>query len=100
MAAEKDIARQQELKAFCENVGAFFSADDPPHVLMLKFAKLIEVNPEIAGQLERVNHLIGHLSTTRSLQISFKEDVNAVPPESAPNPVVQGALRDKAAQRP
>ena len=84
LAAEKDIARQQELKAFCENVDAFFSADDPPHVVMLKFAKLIEVNPEIAGQLERVNSLIERLNTTRSLQISFKEDANAASPESTP----------------
>lgn len=74
LSAEKDIARQQELKAFCENVDNFFSADDPPHVMMLKFAKLIEVNPEIAVQLEKVNKLIGQLAATKSLQISFQEE--------------------------
>lgn len=73
LAAEKDIARQQELKLFQENVERTFSADDRPEVVLLKMAKLLQSNPEIAAQLNKVNSVLDRLASERNCHVTFRE---------------------------
>ena len=71
LAVEKDIARQQELRLFQENVERTFSADDRPEVVMLKMAKLLQSNPDIAAQLNKVNGVLERLASNRNCQVTF-----------------------------
>lgn len=77
IAAERDIARQQELKLFQENVERTFSLDDRPEVVLLKMAKLLESSPEIAAQLSKVNGLLERLASERNCQVTFREPDDA-----------------------
>ena len=72
LAAEADVAKQQELAAFCENVDTIFMTTGRPEAAMLKLAKLLETNPEIAAQLDKVNAIMGRLAQTKNCQITFK----------------------------
>lgn len=69
LAAERDLAKQQELRAFCETVEKSFGGDDPPHVLALKLAKLLEINPEIANQLDKVQGILQGLDRNKGCRI-------------------------------
>jgi hypothetical protein len=62
ISAEKDIAKQSEIRAYIENVDAIFNDSSSKQAAMLKLAKLLEANPEIETQLQKVNDLINTLS--------------------------------------
>ena len=65
ISAERDVAKQLELKQFCENVEDIFAPNDSPHAMVLKMAKLLETNPEVAAQLDRVNAVLDKLARER-----------------------------------
>lgn len=72
-AAEKDRARQESLKKFCENVEGVFKPDDSREITMLKFAKLLETNPELAQQLDKVNDIIERMAEQKGFRIEPKK---------------------------
>lgn len=72
LSAERDVAKQEELRIFCETVDKSFAPDDSPHVVKLKLAKLLETNPQIANQLEKVNEIIDSLNRSKGCLISIE----------------------------
>lgn len=72
-SAEKDVANQQALSQFCANVDNIFTPGDSPHATMLKMAKLLESNPEIAAQLDQVNSILDRLASTRGCLIAAQK---------------------------
>lgn len=74
LSAEKDVTKQQELRQFCENVENIFSPSDSPHATMLKMAKLLETNPGIAAQLDRVNAVLDRLASEKGCLITYKKN--------------------------
>jgi hypothetical protein len=73
IAAERDLLRQQELRAFCETIDSVFKSDDSQLVSSLKMAKLLETNPELAAQLEKVNAVLDRLNAQKSCRIEFRQ---------------------------
>lgn len=69
LAAEKDLIKQEQFRTFCETVDKSFSANDPQQNVMLKLAKLLETNPEIGNQLEKVNEIIHKLRQDKECRI-------------------------------
>jgi len=71
IAAERDQLRQKEFDDFCKTIDQHFSGEESPELLVLKFAKLLQTNPEIVDQIEKVNSLIQSLSLNYSTNIKF-----------------------------
>jgi hypothetical protein len=71
LAAEADLIRQQQLKQFCENIDSHFTKNDSPQSSALKFAKLLETNPDLLAQLQKVQMIVEQLAVSRGCLISF-----------------------------
>jgi hypothetical protein len=79
LAAEADLKRQQATKEFQDNVDRVFSDDGlPPAAKKLKLAKLIESNPDLEKQLDKVEKIIERLSTKGGI-IQIVQDPQALP---------------------
>lgn len=75
IAARKDVLRQEEVKQFNDIINDIFADDGlPPGAKAFKLAKLIEKNPQIGAQLEKVKGIIGELSLKRGLNIDVEGD--------------------------
>lgn len=72
LAVEKDIAKQQEMKDFCANLDEIFDPTAPERINILKLAKLMETNPELATQIEKVNQLMERLEKEKGCFIAFE----------------------------
>lgn len=84
IAAKSELARQKALKEFGAMVDDVFADDKIPEtVRALKLAKLIEKNPEVAAQLEKVKEIIEKLASTRGLSVEAVDDYNKELPEEA-----------------
>ena len=69
---ETDVARQEVVRKFNENVEEIFKDDGlPPAAKKLKLAKLIEQNPDLEKQLEKVHALVDELAWKRGTQIQI-----------------------------
>lgn len=83
-AAKSDVARQHAVKLFGENVDAIFQDDDLPDAAKnLKLMKLIESNPDLMKQWEKLQALLGHLHVNRGVSIEplESEAIHATFPE-------------------
>lgn len=74
IAAEKDRLRQDTLQKFNENLDSVFKPEDPREITMLKMAKLLEANPDLEKQLDRVNEIIARLGAQNGTRIAFKSE--------------------------
>ena len=72
LAVEKDIAKQQEMTDFCANLDEIFDPTAPERINILKLAKLMETNPELATQIEKVNQLMERLEKEKGCFIAFE----------------------------
>ena len=61
LSAKRNLVRQEELKLFCEIVSEHFSDADTNAIINLKMAKLLETNPDIERQIDKVNTLISKI---------------------------------------
>ena len=73
IAAEREVTKQEELRRYQENVENTFRPSDSPEVTILKMAKLLQMNPEIADQLAKVNAVLERLARQRQCRVAFKE---------------------------
>jgi len=77
IAARTDIMRQQEAREFNALVNDIFADNGLPWTAKkLKFSKLIENNPEIIKQMEKVNYLIEKLAMEKELNIGISREPN------------------------
>jgi len=74
---EKDILKQQEVKEFVALVDDIFAKDDLPlPAKMLKIAKLLEANPQIMMQLEKINDFLEKIGLEKEFQIDFTQKIS------------------------
>lgn len=75
IAARKDLTRQKEVKEFCNIVDVIFADDGlPPGAKALKLAKLMEENPQVAAQLDKIKDLIEKLALSKGLNIEVVDE--------------------------
>ena len=75
IAARKDRTRQQEASEFNAIIDDIFSDDSlPAGAKMLKLAKLMEKNPQLASQLRKVKEIIEELGLKTGLSIEVEAD--------------------------
>ena len=73
--ANADLLRQQAAAKFIENVRDLASLG--PLQQTLAMAKVLEENPDIAEQLDRVHDLIEHLGVTKGLVVEQRGEAPA-----------------------
>ena len=77
IGTERNLTRQEELKLFCEIINEHFSDADTEAKIQLKMAKLLETNPEIEKQLNKVNSIITKLKNKGAkILIADANDIN------------------------
>lgn len=82
IAARKDITRQKEVREFNIIIDDIFKDDTlPPGAKALKLAKLIEKNPQVAKQLQRVKDIIENLALKKGFNIGVVDDSQKSLPE-------------------
>ena len=66
--SRKCLTQQEEVKEFCCTVDSIFADDGlPPVVKALKLAKLMEKNPRLLSQLEKVRDVLDKMSRNELL---------------------------------
>ncbi|MDP2448021.1 MAG: hypothetical protein Q8M93_07275 [Polaromonas sp.] len=82
IAAEKDVAKQEALRIFCQTVDSTFGSEDP-NAYALKLAKLLETNPEMANQLSKVQGILATLQQQKGCHVIFESPSKLIesPPE-------------------
>lgn len=73
IAAEKSKIQQEELTEFCNTVDNHFMEADDDTKIKLKMAKLLETNPEIGNQLDKVNSILESLQSKRGVRVSIQD---------------------------
>jgi len=74
IAARKDLTKQQEASEFNKLIDDIFADDGLlPGVKALKMAKLMEKNPKIATQLDKVKDIIEKLALKKGLNIEVED---------------------------
>jgi hypothetical protein len=83
---KKRILDQQEIHEFSKAVNEIFTNDGiPAEGKALKFAKLIEKNPQIVEQWDKVKYVMEQLSLTRGCKVELVDDTKtskALPTET------------------
>ena len=75
ISARKDLLKQQEVKEFNSIIDEIFKSDGlPPAAKMLKLAKLVENNPQIMIQINKVKELFEKLHLEKSMDIEFMNE--------------------------
>jgi len=75
IAARKDVTRQEEVKEFCSIVDGIFADDGlPPGAKALKLAKLMEENPQVAAQLDKIKDLIEKLALNKGFNVEVVDE--------------------------
>lgn len=70
--AEIRVKNQKEVKKFNQNIDDIFANDGlPASAKMLKLAKLLENNPGIENQIEKVKNMIEQLSQAKGFKIEL-----------------------------
>jgi hypothetical protein len=82
IAARTDIAQQDAVQKFCDIVDGL-NTKDPDATDALKLAKLLEANPGVADQLDKIREMMESLRRTSGTTI-------AALPESLPEPASDG----------
>lgn len=85
IASEIDQMKQKELKEFCEIIDSHFAEMDPSLSVHIKMAKLLQTNPQIVKQLEKVQGMLGALNLEKGAVISItandsKRTLRSAPP--------------------
>lgn len=76
--AQADLAKQQAAKQFFENVDNVFARDGAPtQAKLLKLAKLLESNPEVGDQVEKVQEIMERLQFQRGAKIGIFDSVES-----------------------
>jgi hypothetical protein len=85
IAARRDVAQQRAVRDFGANVDAIFADDGlPDEARALKFAKLIESNPHLLDQFEKVKALLTSLHLDKGLSIDPLEEQVGAPSKALP----------------
>jgi hypothetical protein len=75
ISARKDLLKQEEVKEFSKIIDEIFKADGlPPAAKMLKLTKLMENNPQIMTQINKVEELFEKLHLEKFMDIEFKNE--------------------------
>ena len=75
IAAKKDLLKQKGAKAFNAVIDDIFADDSlPAGAKALKLAKLMEENPEVAAQLDKVKGIIETLALQKGLKMEIVDE--------------------------
>jgi hypothetical protein len=82
IAARKDLTQQKEVKQFNDIIDDIFADDGLlPGAKALKLAKLMEKNPQVAAQLEKVKDIIEKLALKKGLNMEVVDESQKFLPE-------------------
>jgi len=109
IAARKDVTRQKEVQTFNAIIDDIFAYDTlPPGAKALKLAKLMEKNPQVAKQLEKVKDIIENLALKKGLNLEVVDESGKSLPadkyfetgqETVPGHIEEEAIDEELAEK-
>jgi hypothetical protein len=81
-AARADFQRQDAVRVFNDQIDSIFKDNNLPHgAKILKLAKLMEANPDLAQQVEKITDIVDKLALRRGARIEIASEVTEPAPE-------------------
>jgi len=78
ISAKTNKIRQEELKEFCKIIDNHFSENDTEVKKKLKMAKLIETNPTIIQEVEKLNSILLELNKSNNVEIMLSKTTQTI----------------------